>query len=276
MRQDSYRLALFQSAFISEARAFLPKPSSDHVTPSSDLAQHPSPAPQGPLHPALCLPRRFLDSSGARTLQIPESSCLLMLPGPGHTPHICLSALPPRPHLAAWSTFSDSDQVPSSLAAPHAGSGLAYTLLSPAEVCFLPALSSRHAPGGQGAGTHLSPDPRAWHTVRQSRCSINACLTASCVKWVLGSLSSGPLPPCPTGSWLVLPVTSPYLIAIPTGPVLCTCAHSVPARMTVRGWTSQRKVRGKGWGSVLGQEPGGEGSKERNDLQEMKAPLGSL
>lgn len=90
------------------AKAFLPKPRSDHVTPRSDhrtprsdhgtprsdhgtprsdLAQYPSMALQGPLHPALLSLPRFLDPSCARTLQIPASSCLLMLPGPGHTPH---------------------------------------------------------------------------------------------------------------------------------------------------------------------------------------------
>ncbi|XP_060146520.1 integrin alpha-3 isoform X3 [Globicephala melas] len=36
-------------------------------------------------------------------------------------------------------------------------------------------------------------------------------------------------------------------MAIPTRPVLCTCAHSLPTRTTVNGWTLQRKVsRGTG------------------------------
>lgn len=37
------------------------------------------------------------------------------------------------------------------------------------------------------------------------------------------------------------PGTSLCLMALPTGPVLCTCAHSLPTRMTVSGWTSRKK-----------------------------------
>uniref|UniRef100_A0A8P0NW04 Integrin subunit alpha 3 n=1 Tax=Canis lupus familiaris TaxID=9615 RepID=A0A8P0NW04_CANLF len=54
-----------------------------------------------------------------------------------------------------------------------------------------------------------------------------------------------------SGSWLVLPRTSLCLMAIPTGPVPCTCAHSLPTRTTVSGWTSQRKVCAHRYTQVL-------------------------
>ena len=75
------------------------------------------------------------------------------------------------------------------------------------------------------------------------------------------SLRLGPPTSLPPGSWLVPPGTSPCLMALPTGPVLCTCAHSLPTRMTVSGWTSRKKVRRPGAG--IGREPGGGGGTER-------------
>lgn len=83
-------------------------------------------------------------------------------------------------------------------------------------------------------------------------------------------------PPLPPGSWLVLPGTSPCLMATLTGLVLCTCVHSLPTRTTVSGWTSQRKVRGRRWGLALGQESAGGAVSTEGDLEELSGLPGQF
>lgn len=120
-----------------------------------------------------------------------------------------------------------------------------------------------------GAGIHSSPDSRAWHRAVPGKGKpFEAGLGESEPRL--------PPPPCPLGSWLVPPGTLLCLMATRTGPVLCTCAHSLLTRTTVSGWTSPRKVRGTGWGPVPGQEPGGGHHTERNDLEETEGSPGQF
>lgn len=226
----------------SDTKTVLPKPRSCHV---SALLKIP---PQLPFSPCPLIPPHVsglqLYRGPGRSLSHPLAHDSWLL----HMPDLSLQC-PSSPSLPGepWAASSDSGQgtlLWASLTAPHAESGLVCTLLSSHEalttgVCLLaflphPGHSSRE---GHGA-VHLPPSEPGTEQM------LGTCTPSS----ELSEAGFGECEPesttfSPPGCWLVPPGTLLCPMALPTGLVLCICAHSLPTRMTVSGWTSRRKVR---------------------------------